>query len=317
MSDKYNVSRRLIASLFYIFVIPTFISLFLLIIEKPTFVNKVNLAEVTSEFLLSFSLLSWIVIVAFANLEAITYRYIIAGFSLMSAAAVADLLDEFIQSESTTINLFENFGFPIGLFLASIGLFLWSKQHKQLVDKLDNERLKWKRNSFYDSLTGLLNQRFFYEKIPSIVSSKEQNARKIYLLLIDVDNFKSVNDTYGHPVGDDLLRLIGLTIQSFLRKDDLGFRMGGEEFAILMHDANEQTCIDAAERLRKNLSQIEVITDEEVTVTRTVSIGISNYLYEEDIPKWIKRTDQALYKAKNSGKDQINTNILEQKNADR
>ena len=111
MSDNYKISRRFITSLSYIVVIPTFISLILLFIEEPIFVKQVNYVEVTGEFLLSFSMLSWIVIVAFANLDKTTYRFIIVGFGLMSAAAVSDLFDEFIQSDSTTINLFENFGF--------------------------------------------------------------------------------------------------------------------------------------------------------------------------------------------------------------
>ena len=126
------------------------------------------------------------------------------------------------------------------------------------------------------------------------------------LLMMDIDNFKSINDTYGHPVGDQVLREIANCIQQTVRKIDIASRYGGEEFTVIL----PETCINdakiIAERIRKNISKIKINVKDDIFICPTVSIGMSEYpscaLDEQTL---IELADVALYNSKNNGKNCI------------
>ena len=120
------------------------------------------------------------------------------------------------------------------------------------------------------------------------------------MLIIDIDNFKKINDTYGHKQGDEVLQKLGEIIKKTIRKTDLAFRYGGEEFIVLFPNTHIQQALQVAQRLKKNVSQRIKIDMKPVTI----SGGIGEYNGENPM-EFFEKIDSALYKAKNSGKNKI------------
>ena len=150
-----------------------------------------------------------------------------------------------------------------------------------------------------DELTGLYLRTVFDVVLKQQIEETNRDNTPLSLLIIDIDDFKTINDTYGHLTGDQVLGDIGLTISDRARKMDFPARYGGEEFAIIMPGADTTQAFKAAERIRKKIAQLKF---KEFSVT--VSIGISQANRKVDAPdKLIHAADTALYQAKNKGKN--------------
>ena len=126
-------------------------------------------------------------------------------------------------------------------------------------------------------------------------------------LMLDIDNFKKINDTYGHKAGDDVLRVLAQVCTKTLRSVDINSRLGGEEFAFILPETPQQCALDVAERLRLALNAAQVPVEGGDAVLRfTVSIGLTSLNGEKDsLDDLMSRADKALYHAKNSGKDRV------------
>ncbi|MFT5756475.1 MAG: diguanylate cyclase (GGDEF)-like protein [Alteromonadaceae bacterium] len=152
-----------------------------------------------------------------------------------------------------------------------------------------------------DELTGLYLRDVFDVVLRQKVEETKRNDQPLSLLMMDIDDFKIVNDTYGHQLGDYVLKKIGRTINSLVRKMDLPARYGGEEMAVIMPDANREQVFKVAERIRKEISQLKF---EHFSVT--ISIGIGRVNREIKTPeKLLKAADNALYQAKDKGKNRV------------
>lgn len=150
-----------------------------------------------------------------------------------------------------------------------------------------------------DELTGLYLRTVFDVVLKQNIEETNRGDTSLSLLMIDIDDFKTINDAYGHLTGDHVLRKIGFTISDFARKMDFPARYGGEEFAIIMPKADVEQAFIAAERIRKIIAQLKF---KEFSVT--VSIGISQANRKVNTPeKLIHAADTALYEAKNKGKN--------------
>ena len=124
--------------------------------------------------------------------------------------------------------------------------------------------------------------------------------------MMDIDNFKKVNDTYGHLIGDRVLKEIAITIKNTVRNIDVPARYGGEEFTVILPETAAKDATVIAERLRKNIEAIEIPIDDKINLKVSISIGISEFPSSAaDSENLIKTADQALYKAKNDGKNCI------------
>lgn len=157
------------------------------------------------------------------------------------------------------------------------------------------------KTSTKDELTGLYLRDVFDVVLRQKVEETKRNDQPLSLLMMDIDDFKIVNDTYGHQLGDDVLKKIGSTIKSLVRKMDLPARYGGEEMAVIMPDANREQVFDVAERIRKEISQLKY---EHFSIT--ISIGIGTVSREIKTPeKLLKTADNALYQAKDKGKNRV------------
>lgn len=158
-----------------------------------------------------------------------------------------------------------------------------------------------------DGLTGLYNRHFLNTHLENMVHQSVKNGKKLALMIMDMDHFKQVNDTYGHDAGDRILKQLSEVIQRTARSTDLAARFGGEEFVVLMPETDEQSALTAANRMREIVEATPfVINAGGETITKTVSIGIANSHPDGDSAEaLIKRADEALYSAKRGGRNQV------------
>ncbi len=164
-----------------------------------------------------------------------------------------------------------------------------------------------------DGLTGLYNRHYLNAHLDNMVLSALHNNKSLSLMILDVDHFKQVNDTYGHDVGDEVLKQLSALLIKDIRSADLAARFGGEEFIVLMPETDKKQANDAAERMRRNIENAELKVSNDVgMLKKTVSIGVA-YLNEmgDSGAALLKRADEALFKAKNSGRNQVVNSTLE------
>ncbi|NEW09270.1 GGDEF domain-containing protein [Paenibacillus sp. SYP-B3998] len=158
------------------------------------------------------------------------------------------------------------------------------------------------RLSKMDALTELFNHRSFQEHTDHLISHMPYDT-PLELALMDIDNFKNINDTYGHWVGDVVLKTIGITLKEVLGTDDMAFRYGGEEFAVLFVGKNHEEVLALCEQLMQTIRDTEV--PEMPGHQLTMSIGLATYNRNTMKKAWFQLVDECLYMAKRSGKNQI------------
>jgi diguanylate cyclase (GGDEF)-like protein len=157
-----------------------------------------------------------------------------------------------------------------------------------------------------DALTGLNNRRHFYELAESELSRSRRYSAPMTLLMLDLDNFKSINDTHGHHAGDEVLQSFSQTCLKTLREIDIIARIGGEEFVVLMPETSSEQALEAAERLRIALAESEVVAGQGERLHFTVSIGVACLSAgDRNIDDVLKRADEAMYQAKHAGRNTV------------
>ena len=157
-----------------------------------------------------------------------------------------------------------------------------------------------------DPLTGLHNRRSFEELAQREFALAARNGSPMSLLLLDIDHFKQVNDTYGHDVGDKVLQSVAKLAKQELRGHDVLARFGGEEFIALLPSLTKDDAYLVAERLRACLAQCRIAADESTEVSITISIGLSRHTLDPgDLELMIKAADKALYQAKKEGRNRV------------
>ncbi|MBZ4672593.1 MAG: response regulator receiver modulated diguanylate cyclase with sensor [Deferribacteraceae bacterium] len=155
--------------------------------------------------------------------------------------------------------------------------------------------------SMKDYLTKVYNRRYFSERFESELELAKRANRTFSLVIFDIDHFKQVNDTYGHNVGDTVLKRISELVKNRLRKVDVFARWGGEEFIILLPETKLNSAINLAENLRKMIEEAQILDDRKVTV----SFGVTEYKNGDTVDSVVKRADDMLYKAKSSGRNRV------------
>ena len=162
-----------------------------------------------------------------------------------------------------------------------------------------NERLQ--KAAIIDDLTGVYNRRHLNATLKNVLNYKERYSTTFSLLTLDIDNFKSINDEYGHFTGDDILKKFAQLLQGTLRKVDSVFRVGGEEFNVLLPESDLQQAAKVAEKIRETIFNELKLYNRNITV----SIGVGELNSEESIDDLLKRCDKAMYKAKQQGKNRV------------
>jgi diguanylate cyclase (GGDEF)-like protein len=176
-----------------------------------------------------------------------------------------------------------------------------------LFGSLVKERIahRYRRASLVDPLTGVPNRRAFHKQAVRIMRRSRQARRSTALMLFDLDHFKSVNDTFGHPAGDGVLTAFCRVAEAHLRPTDFFARLGGEEFVCLLPDASRQDALAVAERVRSAFEATGHRIGEEPLVA-TVSAGVA--VTEDpscDLASLLARADRALYRAKQQGRNRV------------
>ncbi|MFN8552996.1 MAG: diguanylate cyclase, partial [Candidatus Obscuribacterales bacterium] len=179
----------------------------------------------------------------------------------------------------------------------------------QVATGVTNARLyaRVQRQATTDGLTGLYNHRTGQEKLAEQLRLAERYQRNLAVVMLDVDHFKSINDNYGHPAGDSVLKAVAKLVKSNCRDVDLPVRYGGEEFLVVLPEVNQEGAAVVAERIRKSLSQ-EIIHHEDIQISVTGSFGIA--AFPEDAHNQqhlLDLADKALYLSKRLGRNQVHT----------
>lgn len=159
--------------------------------------------------------------------------------------------------------------------------------------------------AMFDMLTEIYNRRAFYVKVKEIIERIKRESGNLTFVMADIDKFKRINDTYGHDVGDMVLKHFAKTLKSKIREYDLLARFGGEEFIIVLN-MDEDMAFKRVEEIRRSIEEGKIVANDTI-IKYTASFGLSQ-LKEEDnfqIEKVIKRADDALYMSKNNGRNRV------------
>ena len=197
-------------------------------------------------------------------------------------------------------------GYMMGAVLVSswtFGFFFLNSTRLEL--ELQEVQEELKKLALTDSLTGIFNRRHFFEHASVEFQRAVRYKRAISILMIDLDEFKAINDRHGHAAGDKALKLIVEIVGSNMRSIDTFARLGGEEFAVLIAEADQKSAMQTAERIRKQVANVNVPFDGQ-QIPITISIGVAALQNTDTtFEEILRRADNALYRAKQKGRNQI------------
>lgn len=159
--------------------------------------------------------------------------------------------------------------------------------------------------SITDRLTGLYNRGYWEECLRNEFNRYHRTGKISTLMMLDIDFFKKVNDTYGHPAGDEVLRRASMLLRQIVRCSDMPGRYGGEEFGVLLTDINEPIAVHVAERLRQNMEK-EIVLFDGCEIRFTISIGLAEINHDQPSAlHWLQKADAALYHSKHHGRNRV------------
>jgi len=187
----------------------------------------------------------------------------------------------------------------ITFFITNYSMNQITKLNRYIMQKLSEE----KRKAVTDALTGLYNRRYFDEQLKRVVDEALIHSYEVSLIMMDIDDFKKYNDTFGHQAGDHVIAQIAEIASRCVRSTDIVARYGGEEFVIIMEHTDSSAAFKIAERIR---SSVENLPLDIIKMELTVSIGIGTFpIHAGDIESLVKYADKSLYYSKHSGKNRV------------
>jgi diguanylate cyclase (GGDEF)-like protein/PAS domain S-box-containing protein len=190
-----------------------------------------------------------------------------------------------------------------GKFIGAIETLQDITDQKRAEQALRDSEEKYRTMSITDALTSLYNSRYFYEQIEIEAERAVRYGRPLSMLLLDLDNFKSINDTHGHLEGDKVLSATAKIIKRCLRNCDTAYRYGGEELTVLLPETGLDAATLLAERICHAIADSPVTTAAGTELAVTASIGVTEYLPDEPYRNFIRRADDGVYEAKRQGKN--------------
>ena len=173
--------------------------------------------------------------------------------------------------------------------------------------KVQNLQNELKLLASTDSMTKLYNRRYFTKISEYTLKLSKRENHNVSIIMLDIDKFKNVNDTYGHQVGDDVIIMLANKLMEHQRKSDIVCRYGGEEFVVLLPNTSIEGANSVAKKIREDVEQLTIKLDSKKELNFTISLGISQVDMKNDIniESALKSADDALYEAKNSGRNKI------------
>lgn len=188
------------------------------------------------------------------------------------------------------------FSLAIRLFVSLVMVSMFSAIFVRVIS---NQQKQLEAQAQIDPLTGLFNRTLLQQTLESAIEQCRYLDSPMTLMALDLDNFKLINDTMGHSAGDKILSDIGKHLQKRARDCDKVFRIGGEEFLVVLHDSDKDGSVQLAEELRLSFSLLKALPENKITV----SIGIATLQADENWDDWMKRCDRNMYRAKEEGRD--------------
>jgi len=178
-----------------------------------------------------------------------------------------------------------------------------AKQISSLRENLEEAR----QEAMTDALTGISNRKFFEQRLSEEVAEHMDSHEPLSLLMLDIDHFKKFNDTFGHRIGDEVLKVVGRVLKSSVKGRDAPARYGGEEFAVILPQTRLADAVTVGDQLRTNLAsrQLKSKKTGESYGTITISVGAALYRAGEPAGEWRQRADEALYQAKGDGRNRV------------
>jgi two-component system, sensor histidine kinase LadS len=229
--------------------------------------------------------------------------YLLAWIFLLTSGVIFILMG----IQVLAVSFFTANSVLIGMALESIllSLALASRIRELMLKKeyYKKGRQRYQELSITDALTGLFNKRYMVSKLASEADHAFRMDQPLSVIMMDLDDFKKVNDTYGHSAGDDILRALGLTIRDFIRKTDTACRYGGEEFVLIMPGTDMEKALMVAERIRRAMSEKSYRPEGNQPLSVTISLGLARLRPDETVYSLMDRADKGLYRAKNEGKN--------------
>lgn len=159
--------------------------------------------------------------------------------------------------------------------------------------------------AFLDSLTDIYNLRYFSERVTQETARSKRYETPISLIYFDLDFFKKVNDQYGHPAGDKVLKEVAQKVKELVRTYDVFARVGGEEFAILQPRCGLKDSVHSADVIRDAIEKLKIKVSDDKEISVTLSAGVTQWVVGEDIERFYKRADSFLYRAKQDGRNRV------------
>lgn len=182
-------------------------------------------------------------------------------------------------------------------FVGTLGLFLGGWRWRQLLFRLEQSAVS-------DPLTGLYNRRELMDRLKAEVASAQRHKTELSMIMLDIDHFKHVNDTYGHQAGDDVLMAVTQIMQNMVRISDLLARYGGEEFVVVCSHTGIEGATELAERIRQSVME-KPLSTRKGGISVTLSAGVAEYTGQQSPEELIKMIDEALYEAKETGRNKV------------
>lgn len=228
------------------------------------------------------------------------YIRAIQGFGFSLGSPLGLILVRFLEGIPPSVEISTNYDIYLYMTLGTMITFI---TFGYVIGKNEGNLEKL---SIIDPLTNLYNRRYFDARSNDEFSVSERNNRPLSLAIIDIDFFKKVNDEYGHSVGDKVLIQVAHAITNVVRKGETVARIGGEEFAILFPDCNQETTLTIIERVRKSISNTYIEVNPSKKISVTASAGIACNRCNDSITSFkqlFEQADKALYKAKETGRN--------------
>ena len=184
-------------------------------------------------------------------------------------------------------------------------------KERQLSTERTRMMQKLQKLATTDGLTKLYNSRSFYTQLELEVDRYNRYKHPLSLLLLDIDNFKEFNDTFGHLEGDKVLVRFSQIIKSCLRINDSAYRYGGEEFTVILPETNGDEAKTVAQRIRSSLESEKFTPKPDKNAKITISIGVTQYFPKEELSAFIRRADKAMYLSKKNGRNRVSVLLAE------
>jgi diguanylate cyclase (GGDEF)-like protein len=192
-----------------------------------------------------------------------------------------------------------------GGIIGAVQTFQDATERKLAEEEVRESERRHRELSITDSLTKLYNSRHFFRELRQEMERAKRYDEPLSLIMLDIDNFKGYNDTYGHLEGDRALAVLADVIRGSLRCADTAFRYGGEEFTILLPETVGADAVLVAERLRQSFEDVVLSPAPELQVHMTISLGVGQYCHDEQESAFMKRVDGCMYTAKQHGKNRV------------